>query len=204
MVGTIAPVVYGQRIGAVGHVAWLPGVSMHLLGLVGGGLAMGGLVGGVGQLLPFAPLDAKTSATALLLLAAPYAYHELGLFSLPYPQWKRQVQSDWRYRMHPAITLLLYGLQLGTGYMTFVLVATLHVLTAAIALKGWVVPGLMLFVVFAAVRGIGTAFLVSRVQSPEDGARIASLMIETLPVVHLINGWLLALTSGCLLYIAFR
>lgn len=200
MVHTIAPVVYGQ--GPSQHFArrrWLPAIALHAIGAVGSGMLLGGLLGALGAAVPLGPTRSTWGAVLLGLLCVLYALHELRVLDLPYPQWQRQVQAQWRSRFHPYVTALLFGVQLGVGYATFVSVATLYVVTVAAVVAGSPSYGALLFGLFAFGRAGLLVPLAWHVRTHRDGVRISSVMIATKPLVHLGNGWALALASGWLL-----
>lgn len=200
MVHTIAPVVYGQGSSERSALwRWLPAMALHIAGAVAGGVLMGGLLGVLGARIPSEPARQAWGTALLGMLSLLYALHELRLLSLPYPQWQRQVQAQWRSRFHPYITALLFGIQLGVGYATFVSVATLYVITVAAVMAGSPGYGALLFGLFALARAGLLVPLAWQVRTQRDGVWITCAMIATKPLVHLGNGWVLALASGWLL-----
>lgn len=202
MVRTIAPVVYGTAYSH--HMArwrWLPAIVFHMVGAVSSGVLFGSILGLLGSVLPFKSVGANSALMLTATLSLLYALHELQLVRLPCPQWPRQVQAWWRHRFHPYITAGLFGLQLGLGYVTYVSVTTLYVVTAAIVLLGSPVYGGLVFAVFALGRTGLLGLLAWSALTDRQALRISVGLIATQPLVQLGNGWALAFAGGWLLAI---
>lgn len=200
MVHTIAPVVYRHgRSAWSARWRWFPAAVLHVIGALGGGLALGIFLGLVGTIVPLGPVRSAWAPALLGGAATVYALHELRVLRLPYPQWKRQVPAKWRSHFHPYVTALLFGVQLGTGYATFVSVSTLYILTAAVVLSGSAAYGALLFGSFAIARAGLVMPLTWSVHTHAQGLRVVNTMIATKALIHLINGGALALTGGYLL-----
>ena len=124
MAETVAPVVHGVR-------RWLVAVAAFAVGSVAAGAALGWAVGwAAGR----AGGGGAHGAWAAAGIAAAYAARETGLLRLPVPQLRRQVPQRWREVLPLPATAFLYGAGLGIGFVTYVPVATLVAVTAAIAL----------------------------------------------------------------------
>jgi hypothetical protein len=122
---TVAPVVHGVR-------RWLVAVAAFAAGSVAAGAALGwalgwasGRAGGGGE----------HGAWAAVAVVAAYAASEAGFVHLPVPQLRRQVPQRWREVLPLPATALLYGAGLGVGFVTYVPVATLAAVAAAVALS---------------------------------------------------------------------
>lgn len=200
MVHTIAPVVYGQGSSeSCSQRHWLAAMVLHIAGAMGSAVLLGGLLGAIGAAIPLGSARHTWGAALLGALCVLYALHELQVISLPHPQWRRQVQAQWRSRSHRHVTALLFGMQLGVGYVTFVSVATLYVVTLAAVVAGSVGYGALLFGLFAGARAGMVVPMTWRVRTHRDGLRISHAIIATKPLVHLGNGWALTFAGGSLL-----
>jgi hypothetical protein len=189
MVGTIVPIVYGERSrGGAGIAHWF-----HFGGAVIGAVAAGtvfGLVGSIMRLVAqpgVAVVLAGVGAVALI-----YSLRELGLADVPMPQFHRQVPTSWRYRYRPNVAAVLYGVGLGVGVATFVRVATLYVVLTWIVLVGDPVLGGLALSAFGALRGLPIVWFGQRLNSLEEGFAVTTLLNRWELVVHLANGFLLS------------
>ncbi len=197
MVGTMAPVVYGGE-GSESRRRWLIAISLYIVSLLGAAIILGSLLGMVGEMLPLGS-GRNTWGTALIsLLSLLYALHELRAVRLPYPEFKRQVQAEWRYRFHPYITSMLFGVQLGLGHATYVTVASLYIVTVATVIYGSPLLGAILFGLF----GLGRAGLLLplawHAQTYHKVYQISTSLIATKLLVHLCNGSVLAFSGAYL------
>lgn len=122
-------------LSSLGH--WLPTLAAHGVGYLVGGLVLAALLGPVGWLLP-ASAGGLTGWTLAALGAVGLAYglHQLGMIRMPYPQ--RRAQVSHRARMHLPMwqTGLLYGLQLGLNFLTYVRSPILYLVVIAAVLSG--------------------------------------------------------------------
>ncbi len=92
-------------------------------------------------------------------------------------------------------------MQLGLGYVTYVSVTTLHVVTAAVVLLGSPACGGLVFAVFALGRTGLLGLLAWSALTDRQALRISVGLIATQPLVQLGNGWALAFAGGWLLAI---
>lgn len=198
MVGTIAPVVYGQK----DKPHWLTAISLHLLGNVTAAVLVGLVLGYIGWLARAnLAASAAISLGALGLLSCLYALHELRLIRLPHPERQRQVDGGWRYRFHPYWVAWLYGLGLGAGFTTFVAVATLYIVAVGALLSGDPAYAAVLFGAFGLARGAFLAWLVRPIQSREQSERVFRQMLFVSQLVHVGNGLALAFTGALMVAI---
>jgi hypothetical protein len=121
---TVAPVVHGVR-------RWLTAVAAFAAGAIAAGAALGWALGwGAAQ----AGGGSAHAAWAAAAVVAAYAGREAGLLRLPVPQLRRQVPQRWREILPLPLTGFLYGAGLGLGFVTYVPVATLAAVVAAVVL----------------------------------------------------------------------
>jgi len=121
---TVAPVVHGVR-------RWLVAVTAFAAGSTAAGAALGWTLGWASAR---AGGGGEHGAWAAAAVVAAYAAREAGLVRLPVPQLRRQVPQRWREVLPLPATAVLYGAGLGVGFVTYVPVATLAAVAAAIAL----------------------------------------------------------------------
>ena len=160
---------------------------------------LGMFLGLLGSLLPIGPDRESLKASLIGFMSLLYALHELRLFSLPFPQRQRQVPENWRHRYHPYATAILYGILLGLAYITFVPVATLYVVTAAVIVRGSPIFGALLFGLFGLGRS-GLLWPLARAgRSFERVDALTSNLFLTRPLIYLINGYALAFSGAYLL-----
>jgi cytochrome c biogenesis protein CcdA len=121
---TVAPVVHGVR-------RWLVAVAAFAAGSIIAGAGLGWALGWAAQRAGGGSVHGAWAAAGIALA---YAAREAGLLRLPVPQLRRQVPQRWREVLPLPATAFLYGAGLGVGFVTYVPVATLVAVTAAIAL----------------------------------------------------------------------
>lgn len=116
-------------------VSWLPTFFAHGLGYVISGAVLAGLLGLAGTMF----FTAGFSDWPLLmigLLAIGYGLHCLGFIPMPYPQRKAQVPHKARNDMPMWQIGLLYGLILGTNFMTYVRTPIIYVVVSLAVISG--------------------------------------------------------------------
>jgi cytochrome c biogenesis protein CcdA len=121
---TVAPVVHGVR-------RWLVAVAAFAAGSVAAGAGLGWALGWASAR---AGGGGEHGAWAAAAVVGAYAAREAGFLRLPVPQLRRQVPQRWREVLPLPATAFLYGAGLGAGFITYVPVATLAAVAAAIAL----------------------------------------------------------------------
>ena len=201
MIGTVLPIVYGDRErGRLGIAHWL-----HAVGSVSGGVAVGAAFGSLG--VAVALLIDVSAATMLLIVgavAAAYSLRELGLFDVPMPQVHRQVPASWRRRYPANVVAFLYGVGLGAGVGTFVRVATLYVIIVWIILAASPAEGAILMGAFGAARGLPIVWLGHELTSVEQGFAVSRLLDNWEVVTHFINGVLLSWAAAYFVVLSLR
>jgi hypothetical protein len=109
---------------------WFGLAALHSLGTVLAATATGVLLMAMGWALDRAvgPLGV-VMPWVMVLVAGLYVPRELGLLALPpLVQSVRQVPRRWAFRFQPPLTALLFGLGLGSGFYTRLVVPTFYLL----------------------------------------------------------------------------
>jgi hypothetical protein len=130
---------------------WTLTASMHVLGSLAGGVAVGALAGLVGWLaLSGVALHARLLALAAAIVAGIAL--ELGRGRMPGP--RRQVDERWLDRYRGWVYGFGYGAQLGTGLVTVVVSSAVYVVPVAALLSADPVAGTLIGGVAGALRGL--------------------------------------------------
>lgn len=123
---------------------WLPTFFAHGVGYAISGAVLAVLLGLVGTIF----FNAGFGGWSLLvigLLAICYGAHCLGLIPMPYPQRKAQVPHKARNDMPMWRVGLLYGLILGSNFMTYVRTPIIYVVVALAVVSGsWLSAALLI------------------------------------------------------------
>lgn len=114
---------------------WLPTFLAHGLGYVISGALLVGLLGWAGTML-FTTGFSGWPLVMIGLLAVGYGLHCLGLIPMPYPQRKAQVPHKARNDMPMWRVGLLYGLILGSNFMTYVRTPIIYVVVGLAVISG--------------------------------------------------------------------
>lgn len=123
---------------------WLPTFFAHGLGYAISGAVLAGLLGLAGTLL-FTAGFGGLPLLVIGLLAAGYGLHCLGLIPMPYPQRKAQVPHKARNDMPMWRVGLLYGLILGSNFMTYVRTPIIYVVVGLAVISGsWLSAALLI------------------------------------------------------------
>jgi hypothetical protein len=195
MVGTITPVVYGNR-----RVRWLLGVGCYGLGAVLAGTALGAGAGLAGLLLRtvLAPDVVSASVAAA---AQAYALHELGLIRLPRPQRRWQVPAHWRVTLHPWLTCFLYGLILGAGVLTYISGSSFYIAVAWATALSDPAAGAVVLAVYGSAQAVAILLAGWNITSCDAAFRRGLAVVGYRPSMHLANGVAL---SGAAAFLAVR
>jgi cytochrome c biogenesis protein CcdA len=192
MVGTILPVVYGQRASGrrpTSH--WL-----HLASSVAGAALLGLAVGAVGGLFR---LDPAIAITGTLAIAAAYLATALGLVSVPAPQRRQQVPKAWVTKYSPHAMSAGFGMALGAGVFTHIWVYTFYPILAWIALAGGPWTGLLVWAAFGFGRAWPVVMLGARTHDVREAFEASRRLEAFAPLVGIVDGLLLALIAGYML-----
>jgi cytochrome c biogenesis protein CcdA len=191
MVGTILPVVYGQRASGrppLGH--WL-----HLLSSVVGAALLGLTLGAVGGIVG---LGRDAALSASLLVAGAYLVSALGLVRLPTPQRRQQVPTAWRGQLSPQIMSVSYGLALGAGVFTHIWVYSVYPILVWIALAAGPPTGLAAWSAFGLGRALPVVVIGARTRDIHEAFAATRRLERWSQIVYLVDGLLLAVIAGYL------
>jgi hypothetical protein len=142
---------------------WALTTSMHVLGSLAGGAAVGALAGSGGW-LALSGVDFRVRLVVLAAALAVGLVWDLGRGAVPGP--RRQVDERWLDRYRGWVYGLGYGAQLGTGLVTVVISSTVYVVPVACLLTADPLSGCAIGAVAGLLRGV-TVFAAARVATPE-------------------------------------
>ena len=150
MLGSISPVGEAARR----QRWWVTATAYTVASVVAGG-AVGLLLGWIGsaltRLLALGPTT-RLAVLALVLLVA--VLFDTKVIRRPLPMWHRQVDERWLTTYRGWVYGAGFGLQLGTGVVTIVPSAVTYATLAAALLSATWQTGLLIGVVFGAVRSV--------------------------------------------------
>lgn len=164
MLSTMTPLAERAR----GH-RWAATAAWYWLGAVVGGAGLGAVAAAVAALVSLADLGATTSLALTAGAALLAASVDLGRLGPPIPHRRRQVDEDWLGRYRPWVYGVGFGLQIGSGFATYVMTAAVY-LTVALAVLSGPAAALAVCVLFGFVRG-SAVLLAARLTSFEASAR---------------------------------
>ena len=133
---------YGARAVA----GWVPTLTTHALGYAIGALVLGGGLGLLAWLLPISSLGGWPLAI-IGLLAVAYGCHALELVRMPYFQRRAQVSHGARNRHPMWLTGLIYGIQLGLNFVTYVRTPIIYIVVALAVASGSLATAILLIAV---------------------------------------------------------
>ena len=185
---------------ARGHRFWVT-AAWYVAGAVAGGAVLG--VGCAVVAAALSPLALPTAWTwAVVLAAAVVAVasdSRAVRFSLP--DHPRQVDERWLVTYRRWIYAGGYGLQIGTGFATYIMTAALYVAVVLAVLSGSAGTAFWVGVEFGAVRGL-TLLVVAPARTPDRlralVARIDSLDATSLRVAAATSAAVGAVSAGAL------
>lgn len=198
MVGTIIHVVnVDRKHGRKATVLWV-----HLLSYMGGSALLGGLLGGLGAGMR-AEMPRYTQSPAVLLITGIvgmlYGLRELDLLHVPAPKVSRQVPSKWRLMLPPKQVALLYGLELGMGFTTYVTATTFYVAALWALLVGRPLLSALGMLAYGLGRAIPILWLGWQPTSSDERNKLVDALSPWTPMVHYVNGLALGFASAGLL-----
>jgi sulfite exporter TauE/SafE len=198
MVGTIICVVNADwKQKADRGVLWI-----HLMSYVAGSALLGCALGALGGGLRAAVPHQWQGAHVLLitgLVSVLYSLRELELLRVPAPKVMRQVPVRWRLLRPPRQRALLYGLELGVGFTTYVTATTFYVASLWAFLVGSVRLGLLVMAAYGVGRAVPMLWMGRRPISGEQRNRLLEILSPWTPVVHYTNGLVLGFLGASLL-----
>jgi hypothetical protein len=154
MLSSISPL--GERARAS---RWWVTTTAYVLGSLVGGLALGGLSGLLGAVVPDTVRSSPWAlglAAALLLLGLAL---DLRLGGLALPSWQRQVDEQWLTRYRGWVYGVGFGAQLGFGLVTIITSSTTYAVVVLAVLSGSPGAGLLLGGVFGLVRALPSVLM---------------------------------------------
>lgn len=172
MLSSISPVGEAAR-----RQRWTVTVTAYLVGSAMGGLVVGALAGGLGQLV----LGRLGDQAALVALGALAAAGVAADVAGRVPSWRRQVDERWLGQYRGWVYGFGFGVQLGTGVVTIVPASIVYVALAAAALTGSVESGALIGLVFGAGRAVPLVSAATTRTAVALRARLAAVELARRP-----------------------
>ncbi|HEY7720529.1 MAG TPA: hypothetical protein VIB11_01720 [Pedococcus sp.] len=162
MLSSISPL--GERARAS---RWWVTTTAYLIGSLAGGLALGGLAGVLGSLVPEGWRGSPLSLGVLAALLAVGLVLDIRSGGHALPSWRRQVDEQWLTRYRGWVYGVGFGAQLGFGVVTIVTSSTTYAAVLLAVLGGSPAAGLLIGGVFGVVRAV-PSLLLARVHDREQ------------------------------------
>lgn len=136
------------------------------------GATLGGLVtGSVAALFSVAVANTSATAAGLAALGALAALAagavDLGLLGPRIPHLRRQVNEQWLEQFRSWVYGAGFGLQIGSGFMTYIMTAAVYLVVVLASLLGSPLRALCIGGLFGLVRG-SAILLTARARTPRD------------------------------------
>ena len=161
MLSSISPL--GER---ARNSRWWLTTTAYLVGSLAGGLALGGLAGAVGQVVPTAVRTSRWSLGVLAVLCFVGLVLDLrGGHAVP--SWRRQVDERWLTAYRGWVYGLGFGVQLGFGLVTIITSTSTYAVVLLAALSDQVGAGLAIGGTFGVVRAV-PSLLMAGVQDRDQ------------------------------------
>lgn len=198
MLSSLNPVSEAAR----GH-RFAPTAGWYVFGAVAGGAALGGtcaLAAAGVELLPSAGASGSWPWVVALVVALAAAASDSTVLRFALPVHPRQVDERWLGRYRRWIYAGGFGVQIGTGFATYVMSGTVYLTAALAALTASPRQALAVGLVFGTVRGLGILF----VAPVRDAARLRRLLgtVERLGPASLRVTCAVALAAGAVAAVA--
>ena len=113
-----------------------------------------------------------------------------------FPQWRRQVSARTRFRCTPVISSLLYGLELGGGFLVFIRGGAYYGLVAAVLLLGRPAAAALYLGIYGLVRSILLWIIGRSITEGAETTRVVERLMHLEPMVAVIGAFLMAVVSG--------
>jgi hypothetical protein len=196
MVGTILPIVHGERRNRKPPIA----LALHVSGYLFGSATMGVLLGLLGAFSNELGLNGIRSPVLLLVgvLSVLFAAHELRLIRLPLPSCRRQVPSRWRFVLRPRTLAFAYSYGLGLGFLTMISTTTFYLVTLWIVLSGGIGTGVITMLLFGLGRALPMIAVAPKIQNAGSVRQCVQRLDYWNPAMHAINGLALAFAGSLL------
>ena len=166
MLTSISPL--GERARAS---RWWLTTAAYLIGSLAGGLALGGLAGALGSVVPERWRAAPWALGLVAALLAVGLVLDLRPGGHALPSWRRQVDEQWLTRYRGWVYGVGFGAQLGFGVVTIVTSSTTYAAVLLAVLGGSPAAGLLIGAVFGLVRAL-PSLLLARVHDREQLHRV--------------------------------
>lgn len=189
MVGTIVPIVHRERPIIAANI-----LLLHAVGYVLSASAVGDTLAFIGNVLGVAGHE-RVNTCVLSIMCLLGALNESGIITLPLPQCRRQVSVRWRRRFNYFIMAFLYGLGLGVGISTRIIVSSVYVLLASCLLIGKPLMAVFVMSGFGFGRCLPVLWLSQR-RFDDQFAEISWSALQNLSGIRLVNGFLLSAAAG--------
>jgi sulfite exporter TauE/SafE len=205
MVGTILPIVYGERMQTP---KIRPGALVaYIAGTVIGGTALGIVISLIGLGLRLHKIWSGSTTAILLVGLSAHAFlaiRETGLVNVPLPQSHWQVRRTWVRDLHPKVAALLYGLILGFGIFTRIPTGVFYALLIWIAFRGDARFGALALSLVGLGRALPLMLLARATTNGEQMLRWSNVLHRWFPVVRFINALVLASAAGWIVAAVFE
>jgi cytochrome c biogenesis DsbD-like protein len=149
---------------------WWLTTTAYLLGSLAGGLAVGGLAGLLGSLVPDGVRGSRWTLVVVALALVVGLVTDLRN-RRSVPSWRRQVDEQWLTRYRGWVYGLGFGAQLGFGLVTIITSTTTYAAVLLAALSGHLGAGLAIGATFGVVRAL-PSLLMARVTDRDDLHRV--------------------------------
>ena len=183
---------------ARGHRFWAT-AAWYVAGAVAGGALLGGGCAVVAATVGRLHLPAALVWTLVLAAAAVAVVSDSRAVGFSLPDHPRQVDERWLTAYRRWIYAGGYGLQIGTGFATYILTAALHLMVVLAALSGSAASAFWAGIGFGAVRGL-TLLVVAPARTPDRlralVARVDSLDAASLRVAAATSAVVAAVAAG--------
>ncbi len=143
------------------RISWFIATSLYILACFGSSLALGALLGGLGELMHLTiskwsmyPSLSAVGVVFVSFLAMAYALSDVGLLHLPHPSIWDAVPLVWWRRWRPYGASLAYGAALGLGVMTRVRFGAFYIICLWCVLRGDAFYGAMLLGTYGLLRAL--------------------------------------------------
>ena len=174
---------------------------LHMIGCLIGAAGLGALLGTLGAAIPWRNLPVNRTIMGLVITGFTgllYSVHELRLADIPAPQCHRQVPRKWSYLFSPKVSSLFYGLGLGFALTTRIPVSTFYAVVLWAVLIGDPLISAFGLAAFGFGRALPLLLLGCSFSNDEEYFRLTDALHCWKPVVHLMNGLILAAVGSCL------
>jgi hypothetical protein len=201
MVGTIIPMVYGERIGGGRDYTAL---ALYVSATLAGGVLTGLVLGYVGQIVvqlfghPWRPLMLVGVSFASFLSSGC----ELNVWRFPLPQSHWQVPRHWQIQVGRRVAVVAYGTILGSGVFTKISSASFYLVLIWPVLLGDPTAGAAGFIGFAIGRVTPVVAMALSATSAETAWRWVPLLDGCRPAMIALNAVAMAACGGLIFGIA--